>query len=213
MNTNNLSGLALDIDDTLSWTCREWVEYLHAEFGNPENLTPQEFVDKYRLIQRASYFARDDVLVRVREMCFDPAFHDSVAVVEDALPALKKIEQVTPIGVYLTARPESMRKSTQQWLDRHSFPKAELIMCPDEQPFGTASEWKAKVLEELYPDVFGIIDDNPSLFIHLAQSYRGTVFIYNHDASEVNHPGAIACSDWNDVAEKVAKYMSVRTDV
>ncbi len=212
MNTKHLSGIALDIDDTLSWTCREWVEYLHTEFGNPENLTPQEFVDKYRLIQRAPYFARDDVLVRVREMCFDPAFHDSVAVVEDALPALKKIEKVILIGVYLTARPESMRKSTQQWLDKHSFPKAELIMCPDEQPFGTASEWKAQVLNGLYPDVIGIIDDNPVLLTHLAQDYQGAIFIYNHDASEVHHPCAIVCSDWSDVVEKVTNYMRAASD-
>lgn len=203
-----LSGLALDIDDTLSWTCREWVDYLHTTFGNPENLSPQEFVDKYRLVQRAPYFAREEVLVRIREMCFDPAFHDSLAVIEDALPALQNIEKVIPIGAYLTARPESMRECTQRWLEAHNFPEAELIMCPDERPFGTASEWKAKLLEELYPNIIGIIDDNPALLTHLAQSYEGAVFLYNHDASEVNHLSAIVCSGWDDVALKVLNYMS-----
>jgi len=177
MNTNHTSGLALDIDDTLSWTCREWAECLHAEFGNPENLTPQEFVDRYRLTQHAPYFQRDDILVRIREMCFDPAFHDGVAVIEDALPALKKIEKIIPIGAYLTARPESVRASTQQWLSRHNFPEAELIMCPDERPLGTAGEWKAQVLEESYPGIVGIVDDNPS-FLSISQPSTKVSYSY-----------------------------------
>jgi len=38
----NLMGLALDIDETLSSTAWYWFERLRLKFGNPENLSTDE---------------------------------------------------------------------------------------------------------------------------------------------------------------------------
>lgn len=40
-------GIACDIDETLAWTVRDWVYHLSEQFGNPENLTPEEVVARY----------------------------------------------------------------------------------------------------------------------------------------------------------------------
>lgn len=205
-------GLALDIDDTLAWTCREWVDHLHMKFGNPENLTPQEFFDKYGLVQHAEYFQREEVYAHIQEMCVDPVLHESIAVIEDALPAIEKISAVIPIGAYLTARPECMRSITEPWLKRHGFPDRKLIMRPDDLPVDNRHGWKAETLEQLYPEVVGIIDDNPSICRHLSPVYPGVVFLYNHSGDGVDHPRAISCSDWEDVTQKVISYVS-RTDL
>ncbi|MDP2630956.1 MAG: hypothetical protein Q8P56_06155 [Candidatus Uhrbacteria bacterium] len=207
---NTVRGLALDIDDTLAWTCREWVEHLHLKFGNPENLTPREFVEKYGLIQHAEYFKREEVYAHIRTMCVNPTLHESIAVIADALPALEKISSVIPIVAYLTARPESMRSITEPWLKRHGFPERELIMRPDELPLEDMPRWKAQALEQLYPKAIGIIDDNPSICTHLSKEYPGVIFLYNHSGDGVSHPAAQSCSDWNDVVQKVINYFESR---
>ena len=56
LKKNNMRGLALDIDETLSWTVGFWVEQLQKEFGNPENLSTQELVTKYRYVQSVPYW-------------------------------------------------------------------------------------------------------------------------------------------------------------
>ncbi|MBI4252796.1 hypothetical protein HY623_01280 [Candidatus Uhrbacteria bacterium] len=204
---NQISGLALDIDDTIVWTCREWVDVIHEEFGNPENLTKHEFYEKYRLLHNAPYIQRDDIIARVREICVDERHHENLPLIEDALPAIERIDNVIPIVTYLTARPECMRESTERWLSRHDFPKLELVMRPDDVPFGkSASSWKARALEDLYPRVFGIIDDNPSICLNLSPDYPGTIFLYRYSGDDMTHTFAVPCGDWSDVIEKVRSH-------
>jgi len=38
-------------DETLSWTIGYWIEEMQNKFGNPENLTVKEMVEKYRYTQ------------------------------------------------------------------------------------------------------------------------------------------------------------------
>lgn len=48
-------GLAVDIDETLSWTLKYWVEKMAEKFGNPENLSVLEIIKKYRYSQNVPY--------------------------------------------------------------------------------------------------------------------------------------------------------------
>lgn len=207
-NEKTIPGLALDIDDTLSWTCREWVDTIHAEFGNPENLTKYEFAEKYHLLKNAPYIQRADIIARIREMCVDVKHHEFVPLIEGAPEAIKQIVQHIPIVMYLTARPESMRRATVDWLARHGFPELELVMRPEHIPIGEpAALWKACTLEELYPRVIGIIDDNPSICSHLSTGYQGAVFLYrNNQEDTIPHSCAVHCGEWSDVVEKVLGY-------
>ncbi|MBI4600281.1 hypothetical protein HY732_05180 [Candidatus Uhrbacteria bacterium] len=199
-------GIALDIDDTLSWTCREWVDHIFREFGNPENLSKGEFAKKYHLVQNAQYFQRDDVLARCMQFCYDERYYQELPSIEDALPAINEISRIIPIVAYLTTRPELLRKITDEWLVRHNFPAVPLIMNPHEFSHGITATWKSKALEERYPMILGIIDDNPSICEGLSSEYRGTVFLYGHGDADVPHPRSIACSDWNDVAKKITEH-------
>lgn len=209
-NDSLLSGLALDIDDTLSWTCREWVDVLHKEFGNPENLTKHEFEKKYRLLENAPYFQRDDVLARCREICVDDRYYHALPPIEDALLALREIQQVIPIVAYLTARSESLRKITVEWLTKHGFPEVELIMNTGKFSLEKKGQWKQDTLEKRYPRIAGIIDDNPDICNHLSRDYPGVVFLYRHGDTDALHPRAIACGEWSDVVEKVRNYCATR---
>lgn len=82
---------------------------------------------------------------------------------------------------------------------------APVICRPNEIVHGNGNEWKAKVLQELYPRVLGIIDDNAKLLQFLNLDYKGKVFMYEHQ-DNLGFPYAVACKDWLTVYEEVKKY-------
>ena len=55
-------GLAVDIDETLSWTIGYWIEHMQEKFGNPENLSVKEMVKKYKYTQNIPYYQTEEIL-------------------------------------------------------------------------------------------------------------------------------------------------------
>ena len=50
---NQINGLALDIDNTLTNTNQDWYAQFTKILGNPENLSADEFFEKYQKIQQS----------------------------------------------------------------------------------------------------------------------------------------------------------------
>ena len=49
------SGIAVDIDETLSWTVGYWFKEMIKLFGNPEKLSVKKLISKYRYTQNVPY--------------------------------------------------------------------------------------------------------------------------------------------------------------
>ena len=96
-------------------------------------------------------------------------------------------------------------------MKKHNFPLAPVICRPNELAHDKGNEWKAKILEELYPKVLGIIDDNAKLLQFLNPGYQGKVFMYDHH-DNLGFPFAIACKDWlmrlGNTFQKLANFFS-----
>ncbi len=108
--------------------------------------------------------------------------------------------------LYITIRPEGVLEGTKNWLKTHSFPLAPVICRPNDIAHSDGNEWKAKILEKLYPQVLGIIDDNAKLLQFLSPSYKGKVFLYDHN-DNLKFPFAVACKDWLTLYKEVRKYI------
>jgi hypothetical protein len=54
-------GIALDIDDTLSNTTRYFIKRLQEKFGNPENLSVEEIIEKYEIMPNISYWQTPEI--------------------------------------------------------------------------------------------------------------------------------------------------------
>ena len=48
--------LALDIDETIAMTNVYWAEYHIKTYGNPESLTAEEIIRKYRFVKDVPYW-------------------------------------------------------------------------------------------------------------------------------------------------------------
>lgn len=206
---NNVKGLALDIDETLSWTIGYWVEQLQKKFGNPENLTVHELITKYRYSHHVPYWQTREAITWMDEHRNSNEIQTLLPLIENANHIVEKINAIIPIVAYITTRPERVIEGSKQWLKKHNFPPVDIIARPPEIHLADGNKWKAKVLEKLYPSVIGIIDDNPGLPTFLSSAYKGTVFLYDN----IEHPRkdilVIPCKTWSRVLQKVEEAYTV----
>lgn len=198
-----LEGIALDIDETLSYTIGYWVSEMQRLFGNPENLSVEELVAKYRYTQNVPYWQTQEALAWAEAHRNSNEIQIKLPLIKGADVYVKKINEIVPIVAYISIRPDVVIDGTQTWLDMYGFPKAPIICRPSSIPTEKGSEWKAKVLEELYPKVKGIIDDNNSVLKFLKKDYRGIIFLYDHKQAVSSPLNTIHCKDWQDVYSNV----------
>jgi len=196
-------GIVLDIDETLSDTITYLVSGLQERFGNPENLSVQGIIDKYRYTWDVPYWQSDEASNWVISTFSSNKVVEDLVPIEGALTFVNKIKEIIPIVGYVTARPECVLEGTKKWLVKHGFPDAPVICRPASVPGIKLNEWKAEVLMGLSPNVKGIIDDNMGI-IEFLEDYEGHVFLYSRDSVEDGVRG-IPCIDWQTVYEEVGK--------
>ncbi len=198
----NKIGLGVDIDETLSWTMGHWVKELQKLFGNPENLSIQELVDKYGYAQNVPYWRSEAALKWMEEKIHSNEFQKELPLIENSNHFLNKINEIIPIAAYITMRPESVEEGTKHWLKKHNFPEAPIISRPSNILVGRRSKWKAGIIEKLFPKIIGIIDDSPNLIEALSKDYKGTIFFYNQNKIETKLK-LIQCKDWAAIYREV----------
>lgn len=202
-------GLAVDIDETLSNTVSYYVEQLQKKFGNPENLSVEEIVKKYKFAQNVPYWQTEEALGLIDKMRQDDTIQEHLYLIENSNKTLQEINKIIPIVVYLTARPEKISNGTEKFLKKHNFPEAKVIYRPESIPHQEGVTWKARTLEELYPGVIGIIDDNLNFIKKISDEYKGVIFLYNKEYNEERNLNVIPCKTWQDVLENVKKEVEV----
>jgi hypothetical protein len=198
------TGLALDIDETLSSTNVHWFRSMINRFGNPEGLSAEKIAEKYRYAQRVPYWQTKEAEEWMEEKRHSNEMQMELPLIENANHTVEKINKIIPIVAYITIRPHTVEEGTKHWLLKHNFPEAQVIFRPKEVPFSEGNKWKAKILQELYPKVIGIIDDNPELLTHLKTNYKGTIFVYNMEKINTSLH-AIPCKDWKTTVNEVKK--------
>ena len=196
-------GLALDMDETLSFTIGYLIEELIKKLGSPENLTAYEMARKYKHTDNIPYWQKDEANKIISEIISSNEVQQNLPLIENADRIVKEINKIIPIVAYITVRSESVIDGTRFWLEKHGFPKAEIIAKPMEIARKDGNEWKAKTLEYLYPQVLGIVDDNPGLTKFFTKDYKGTVYLYDNEEKERKDIKIIPCKDWEMVAKKI----------
>ena len=203
LHKTGISGVALDIDETLSWTVGYWVEQMQLNFGNPENLTVRQLIEKYRFTQNVPYWQTEEAIEWMDEHRNSNEIQELLPLIEYADKNVLEINKILPIVLYITTRPQSVVEGTKKWLSKHNFPDVEIIARPPQIHVTEGNKWKAGVLEFLYPEVASIIDDNPGLVIHLPEHYKGTVYLYDNVETSRTDITIIPCKTWDDVLKKI----------
>ena len=207
LRARKISGLAIDIDDTLSHTGQHWFERMSLRFGNPENITCAEIIKKYGRIKNVPYWQSPRAKRFIKKLIRSNEFQARISLIKGSNNAIQKIHRIVPVAAYVTGRPVSVYKSTRQWLARHNFPNAPIILLPFNVSHEKRNLWKAKQLKFLYPEVRGIIDDHPHLKKELkAIGYRGMLFMYDSGRNARRyHHRAVRFHSWPDILREISK--------
>jgi hypothetical protein len=78
-----------------------------------------------------------------------------------------------------------------------------VVAKPDNVPFEDGNKWKGAVLNELWPEVIGIVDDNPKVPTFAGPEYKGTIYLLGRDRTEPQYEWAIPCKTWPDVVQTI----------
>jgi len=203
LSEKNISGIALDIDETLSITVNWFAEKMLTKFGNPENLTVTELITKYKYTYNVPYWQHQEALDWVAEQIESNELQEQLPIIENANTYVNEINLHVPIVAYITNRPETVLSGTKNWLAKHNFSQAPIIARENYIPHLVGTTWKATVLEFLYPQVKAIVDDNASLVKALSKNYPGRVYLYDNKESPRNDIDIVVCKTWQDVVNRI----------
>src|SRR3989338_1186869 len=156
-------NLAFDIDETLSNTVLYYVQEMQKRFGNPEFLSAEEIIQKYRYTQDVPYWNNEKAREWVQKAIYNDELQEKLPLIQQSEVYAPKVAEILNLTCYLTIRPESVVPGTKKWLDTHKFPEAQIIAKPFLDNDTAGSVWKAKKLLSLSPKIEAIVDDNIAL--------------------------------------------------
>ena len=207
------AGWACDIDNTVSATAEAFFDRMDGLFPRSEgdeDLSVRELIQKYVNDERVPTWQSPEARAASKTIISDPGFYRDLPPIEGSDAVLRRFAEALPFTCFITARPDTVADETRTWLESR-FPTLPLITKPDSVDSSRNNEWKARLLEALYPQVRGIVDDDPRLVKHLSPGYEGTVIIFGTSGVEYEHVEAYACLTWKDVEEKLEELMASST--
>lgn len=213
LKKQKVRGLALDIDNVLSDTQVDIFNIMYSRFGYSNGTQVEELRIKYRYIQNVPIWQNSEAKQYLKDLVLSNQFYVNIATIKDADRIVQKINKISPILCYITARPNKVIPATKKWLRKNKFPKAPIISRPDNLELHLRGEWKAKVLEYLYPEISSIIDDDPEILDYLPEIYKGQIYLYNHPSPPQTKINVIPCRTWRDVYLKIVNRHTVTKPV
>lgn len=205
LRSKGIKGLAIDIDDVLCYTDNHWVDEM-SKFANPENLTREEILKKYKNFDNVPYWNTPEAMAVVDKLMHSNEFQETVPLIENADQAIHAINKIVPVVAYITARPLSVYEGTRSWLTKHGFLSAPIVFRDLDTKHEHRNMWKAELLKDLYPEVLGIIDDHPELGEQLRSlGYEGRHYLYDNGSNEKDYKEGSALKTWEEIVENIAR--------
>jgi hypothetical protein len=97
---------AVDIDETLAWTVGHWVKQMQILFGNPEQFSVQEMVNKYQYTQNIPYWQSKEILAWAEKQKQSSRDQLDIPWIENSNAVLWEINNIIPIQAYISIRPQ-----------------------------------------------------------------------------------------------------------
>jgi phosphoglycolate phosphatase-like HAD superfamily hydrolase len=197
-------GIALDIDDTLSDSLHFYMSEILKKFGVPKNMSVDDIIQKYKFTALVPEWQTPEIEAWIVEKSRSNDFQEMITVMPGAVEAVQAIHQVVPVRMYITSRPSLVVEGTKRWLEKHGFPEAEVVTRPESKTKIDGNAWKSQILQERYPSIGAIVDDNPEIITALGKNYPGRIYLFGNHFKDVSTPGyVIRGLDWPSMEKAI----------
>ncbi|MFA5856082.1 MAG: hypothetical protein WC867_01890 [Candidatus Pacearchaeota archaeon] len=208
-----ISGLACDIDNTITNTSVHFASELIKKFGNPENLNPEEIIKKYKIVENVPYWQEDKTKIWIQNFIKSPEEVSRIPLIDGVKYYLHGLNSLVPIGGYITARPKNLEKVTRELIINEEMPNKGIgvIMRPSNEELmdmgiDSVDEWKPLLLDYLYPQIIGIVDDEIKHAQAVKVNYPGRYYLLGYEKAPKCLISVVTCPAWKDVLREVGRY-------
>ncbi|HYK08322.1 MAG TPA: hypothetical protein VEW42_02370 [Candidatus Eisenbacteria bacterium] len=202
-------GIVLDIDETLANAVLYFFDQLRTIAGvskEDAHLSSEELIAKYHYAQFVPYWKDNPVANEwMHNARNSNAVQEGELPIEGSVEMVNEVAKIVPIVGYITVRPPEVLEGTTNWLRKHGFPDIPLIFKPNDVSHADGTQWKAKSLHYLYPEVIGIVDDSVKLIQDLPAEYQGTIYLYGQGKSPREDIHVVPAETWGEMYQQIQK--------
>jgi len=206
--TSGVSGLSLDLDDTLADTNVYWAQHFISELGNPEGLDTYGIIKKYRYVKDVPYWDNSITDPWITKNHLSDNEKTRLPIMFNSINWIQEIQKTIPFSIYLTGRPQNTIDGTQKWINSKGLPDLPILAQPNKKVLEKmnlldGNEWKTKVLEYLFPEIKGTIDDNLKLAEATTKNYQGTIYLFSQDVGTIVSRNVVCCPSGEDLIKEI----------
>jgi hypothetical protein len=166
------TGFAVDIDDTIAQTALRVSELTLERFGHPKKYSAKKLIELYDQPGKVPEWDTPQIQEHIASLLQDFSFLGSIPAAHEAVSALHTL----PVACYISSRFQETLNTTTQWLARHDFPTAPVILRNTET---VSPQWKIAYLKKHLPNCLGLIDDSPGAFPPTADEIPFPLYWFN----------------------------------
>jgi hypothetical protein len=205
-----ISGLACD---TITATSVYIARQLSRIFGNLENLSPEKIIKKYKTVEQVPFWQDNvEVINWIKNFINFPEEVSRIPLIEGVSDYIHGLNSMVPIRGYITARPKNLETVTQELIIKEEMPNNGIgvIMRPSQEELDymgikSVDEWKPLLLEYLYPQISGLVDDHLPHAQAIKANYPGKLYLLGHEKAPRCLSSVIPCPTWKDILREVGR--------
>ncbi|MCA9478394.1 MAG: hypothetical protein KC535_04565 [Nanoarchaeota archaeon] len=196
------SGVACDLDDVLMNTKPFLFSHFKSLFGSI--YSPEVLYFLYHTPSRNPEWDTPEKRAIIEEHLNRPELYRDIPLLKESKRTLLELQKNELFNSYITARPHVLDKVTKSYLKSQELPDLPLVSRYFPNKYHQSNgQWKATVLDKLFPKVRGIIDNGTDLFNQLERTkYPGFMILFGEETLPFQpHFEAYAAPDWQAVKE------------
>jgi len=191
-------GLAIDIDDTLADTAVACFQVIYEKYGQLTDKSLTELIAQYRQPGSVPAWQTIQIQTLIRNTIEDPDWLSQVPPIESAATVIQRLSTTVPVSLYISSRLTHHQSVTEKWLLAHGFPLAPVKLRTIDE---TRPNWKLAFLAAMYPDTYGLIDNELGFLPVEKHEYRGRLLWFNRYHTPTLHPQLLEFSDWQSIGQ------------
>ena len=198
--------IGIDIDNVLAESYPAYLTRFNSQFGveiKMEEIREFYFLDRFVKDEKGD--KRMEMVKFIDELMLDSQFQTNIPPIEDSIGVIKKWSKLGYQIHFVTARPVTIRKMTEDWLNKHGYmvPGAKLDLYDNKKHIND-TDFKREIADKNNINVF--IEDA----IEIAMGMDIPVFLLDRPWNKGKLKKNIArVYSWQEIEEKLSKALKI----